>query len=93
MKKIQPQQMITRDQFKKELTDGKLKVILNIIGYCMLLLGSIGVYIALFMNKITIGKINISDKNFKKISAFVLVIIWFLFLIAESLKLHDIINV
>jgi hypothetical protein len=88
----QPQQMISRDEFKKELTDGKTKVILNIIGYCMLLVGSVGIYIALFLGKISMGKIIISEKNLKKISAFILVIIWSLFLIADCMKLYTMNN-
>lgn len=88
----QPQQMITQAEFKKELTDGKIKVILNIIGYCMLLIGSMGIYVTLFLGKISMGKININEKNLKKISAFVFVIIWSLFLTAECIKLNSMNN-
>ncbi len=87
-----PQQMISRDKLKKELTSEKNKVILNIVGYCMLLLGSIGIYFSLFLDKISMGKINISEKKLKKISAVVLIVIWIIFLIAESFKLDSMIN-
>lgn len=86
---MQPQQMISRAEFKKELTDGKTKVILNIIGYFMLLIGSLGIYVALFLGKISMGKINISEKNLKKISAFVLIVVWSIFLVAELMKLNS----
>lgn len=87
-----PQQMISRAEFKKEITSEKNKVILNIIGYCMLLIGSIGIYFSLFLGKITMGKININEKKLKKFSAAVLIVIWIIFLTADSFKLDSIIN-
>lgn len=87
-----PQQMISQAALKKELTSEKNKIILNIVGYCMLLLGSIGIYFSLFLGKISMGKINISEKKLKKFSAVVLIVIWIIFLIAESFKLDSMIN-
>jgi hypothetical protein len=87
-----PQRIINGAEFREKITNEKTKVILNIIGYCMLLLGSLGMYIALFLGKITMGKINISEKNLKKISAFVLIVVWCLFLTADCIKLNSMDN-
>jgi hypothetical protein len=85
-------QIMNPEEFKKEIVDGKLRIILGIVGYCMLIIGSLGVYVSLFMGKITLGKIHIGEKTLKKITAMGLILIWSLFLIAESIRLDNLNN-
>jgi uncharacterized membrane protein len=84
--KLKQQQLINPVEFKEEFVNGKIRVIISIVGYCMLIIGSAG--IGIYM-----GKLNISADSLKRIAAFALVIIWSLFLIAESIKLYDLTHI